>query len=72
MKIIDETIHNYHPSKLRRFDFLQAFVHLSTAFCNPDIDYMEEKVYVTKENPYNIINMVKTLDDESLRRIEER
>lgn len=45
---------------------LEAFVHLSTAFCCCDIEKMNEKVYPTTDNPRDIIQVVQWLNSEAL------
>ncbi|XP_039752666.1 putative fatty acyl-CoA reductase CG5065 [Pararge aegeria] len=45
---------------------LEVFVHVSTTFCHDDLDVVEEKLYPSKHNPQDIINMVDWMDDETL------
>lgn len=45
---------------------LQALVHLSTAFCNCDIEVMKEEVYDCKDDPHEVMRTVKWMDDKAL------
>ncbi|XP_071052567.1 fatty acyl-CoA reductase 2-like [Onthophagus taurus] len=45
---------------------LKSVVHLSTAFCNVEVSYMEEKVYPLNVDPYKIMDLVEWMDDKSL------
>ncbi|XP_076748801.1 putative fatty acyl-CoA reductase CG5065 [Xylocopa sonorina] len=45
---------------------LLAFVHLSTAFCYPEREELDEKVYDAPANPHDVIKLVRWLDEGSL------
>ncbi|KAL1517079.1 hypothetical protein ABEB36_000890 [Hypothenemus hampei] len=45
---------------------LAAFCHFSTAFCSADIEIFEEKVYESKDNPREVIELVRWLNPEAL------
>jgi len=45
---------------------LQVFVHVSTTYCHCKENVLEERYYSANENPYGILEMVKTLNDETL------
>nr|XP_022909107.1 fatty acyl-CoA reductase 1-like [Onthophagus taurus]XP_022909108.1 fatty acyl-CoA reductase 1-like [Onthophagus taurus] len=51
---------------------LQSVVHLSTAYCNVEIENMEEKVYPIDVDPYKIIDMVEWMDEKCLNGITKR
>ncbi|OAD60327.1 hypothetical protein WN48_05374, partial [Eufriesea mexicana] len=42
---------------------LQAFVYLSTAFCYPDKEELDEKVYDAPVDPHDVIRLVQWLDE---------
>ena len=44
---------------------LQVFVHVSTTYCHCKENILEERYYRANENPFGIMEMVKTLDDET-------
>lgn len=50
----------------RKIKNLKAFIHLSTAFCSADIDVFEEKVYPSPDNPWDVIEVTKWMNDEAL------
>nr|XP_022904425.1 fatty acyl-CoA reductase 1-like [Onthophagus taurus] len=65
--VITNTTSTYQLFKLcMNMKILQAFVHVSTAFCNVEIDYMEEKIYPMDVDPYKIMDLVKWMDEKSL------
>ncbi|XP_045457869.1 fatty acyl-CoA reductase 2-like [Melitaea cinxia] len=45
---------------------LEAFVHISTAFCHDELEVLEEKMYPSKHNPLDVIDSLKWMDDEML------
>ncbi|KAK7574219.1 hypothetical protein V9T40_011410 [Parthenolecanium corni] len=45
---------------------LECFVHTSTAYCHCDIPVMEEKIYPARHNPYDIMELVRWMDNETL------
>ncbi|KAI4470299.1 male sterility protein 2-related [Holotrichia oblita] len=45
---------------------LDIFIHLSTAFCSPDIDEFEEKIYESPFDPVDVINTAKWMPAEAL------
>nr|AGK27745.1 fatty acyl-CoA reductase [Ericerus pela] len=45
---------------------LESFIHTSTAYCHCDIPVMEEKIYPARQNPYDIIELVRWMDPETL------
>ncbi|KAJ8971090.1 hypothetical protein NQ317_006503 [Molorchus minor] len=45
---------------------LKAFIHYSTAFCSADIEVFEERVYESKDNPRDVINITNWLNSEAL------
>ncbi|KAI4461604.1 male sterility protein 2-related [Holotrichia oblita] len=44
----------------KQFKKLEVFVHVSTIFCCWDISILEEKVYPSPEDPYDMIEFCKT------------
>ncbi|XP_054286773.1 putative fatty acyl-CoA reductase CG5065 [Macrosteles quadrilineatus] len=51
---------------------LQAFVHLSTAFCHCEYDTLEETTYPSPANPHDIIRICQWMDDTTLELITAR
>jgi fatty acyl-CoA reductase len=47
-------------------------VHLSTAFCHPDLVDLEERVYDSPYDPHDIMRCIQWLDEASLDKITER
>lgn len=47
---------------------LQCFIHLSTAFCYPDKEILDEKVYEPHRDPYEVMKYVQTENEEVLKR----
>ncbi|XP_022910107.1 putative fatty acyl-CoA reductase CG5065 [Onthophagus taurus] len=45
---------------------LDAFVHLSTAFCSADLDVFEEKIYESPDNPRDVIKMTQWMKNEAV------
>lgn len=50
----------------RKMKNLEAFVHLSTAFCNCDQEIMYEKVYDFPHNPEDLMRMAEWMDVKTL------
>ncbi|EDV94977.1 putative fatty acyl-CoA reductase CG5065 [Drosophila grimshawi] len=48
---------------------LQALVHVSTSFCQCNEGSVEERAYPAPQNPFDIIEMVETMDDAALAEI---
>jgi fatty acyl-CoA reductase len=44
----------------------QAFVHLSTAFCHPDAEELEERIYDSPVDPHDVMRCVQWMDETSL------
>ncbi|XP_061723572.1 putative fatty acyl-CoA reductase CG5065 [Cydia pomonella] len=53
-------------SVARRFRNLVIFVHVSTAFCYPDYDVLEEKFHDPPADPYDVIRLCEWLDDKQI------
>ncbi|CAG4949380.1 unnamed protein product [Parnassius apollo] len=51
---------------------LEAFVHLSTAYCRCELDVLEEKLYPAMHKPEHIIKIVKWMDDATLDYLEPK
>ncbi|XP_072948538.1 putative fatty acyl-CoA reductase CG5065 [Epargyreus clarus] len=51
---------------------LEVFLHMSTAYCHDYLDTLEEKMYTSKHNPHDIINMMKWMDDDTLKTVENK
>ncbi|XP_072948535.1 putative fatty acyl-CoA reductase CG5065 [Epargyreus clarus] len=51
---------------------LEAFVHLSTAYCRCELDVLEEKLYPAVHKPGKIMDIVDWMDDEMLRYLEPK
>ncbi|XP_046975938.1 putative fatty acyl-CoA reductase CG5065 [Vanessa cardui] len=49
-----------------RMKKLEVFLHVSTAFCHDGVEILEEKMYPSKHNPYDVIESLKWMDDELL------
>ncbi|KAL1138004.1 hypothetical protein AAG570_009699 [Ranatra chinensis] len=43
---------------------MQAFIHLSTAFCHGDLEVLEEKLYPPPANPHDIIRSTQWMDQD--------
>ncbi|KAM7359604.1 putative fatty acyl-CoA reductase CG5065 isoform 1-T2 [Cochliomyia hominivorax] len=48
---------------------LKVFVHVSTSYCQCNESVLEERAYAAPQNPYEIIEMIKTMDDKALAEI---
>jgi fatty acyl-CoA reductase len=51
---------------------LQAFVHLSTAFCHCDVDVLEERIYESPLDPHDVMRCVQWMDETTLDMITQR
>lgn len=49
--------------------FFQAFIHVSTAYCNCDRTEIKEVIYSTPYDPSNIINLVHWLPEDMLEKV---
>ena len=54
----------------REMKHLEAFVDVSTAYCNCDLKHIEEKIYKAPVDPHAIIDLCSVLDAEKLNRPE--
>jgi fatty acyl-CoA reductase len=45
---------------------LQAFVHVSTAYCHCDEPVLEEAMYAAPTHPRNVLQVVDWMDDDAL------
>lgn len=50
---------------------LQAFVHVSTAYCNCDRSEIKEVIYNTPYDPSNIIDLVHWLPEDMLEKVPD-
>ncbi|KAJ0183923.1 hypothetical protein K1T71_000346 [Dendrolimus kikuchii] len=50
----------------RRLKKLAIFVHLSTAFCYPDYEILEERLHAPPVKPENVMKLIEWLDDKQL------
>lgn len=50
----------------RKMKKLRSFVHLSTAFCYPDKEELDEKVYESTADPQDVMRLVEWLDESSI------
>ncbi|XP_017891030.1 putative fatty acyl-CoA reductase CG5065 isoform X2 [Ceratina calcarata] len=50
----------------KRMKRLQTFVHLSTAFCYPDKEELDERVYDPPADPDDVMRLVEWMDETSL------
>ena len=57
-------------SLAREMKHLEALVDVSTAYCNCDLKYIEEKIYKAPVDPRAIIDLCRVLDAEKLNRPE--
>lgn len=48
---------------------LQAFIHVSTAYCHCDEDTLEERTYLSDVNPEKVIDMCQWMDPAALKDI---
>lgn len=51
---------------------LQAFIHVSTAYCNCDQAEVHEMVYTPPADPERVIKCVESLDDDIIDSITDR
>ncbi|XP_050358546.1 putative fatty acyl-CoA reductase CG5065 [Nymphalis io] len=54
-----------------RMKKLVVFLHVSTAFCHDGVEILEEKMYPSKHNPFDVIECLKWMDDELLDSLQE-
>lgn len=45
---------------------LQAFIHLSTTYCHVDQNELDERIYDSPHDPYEIMRLVQWLDEEAI------
>lgn len=57
-------------SLAREMKHLEALVDVSTAYCNCDLKYIEEKIYKAPVDPHAIIDLCRVLDAGKLNRAE--
>ncbi|KAL0851956.1 hypothetical protein ABMA28_000237 [Loxostege sticticalis] len=50
----------------RRLKNLVVFIHLSTAFCYPDYEVLDEKMHAPPAKPEDVIKLTEMLDDKQL------
>jgi hypothetical protein len=51
---------------------LQAFVHISTAYCHCEQPELEEVTYPSPHDPHAILQLVEWMDDDTLDSITPR
>ncbi|XP_017780106.1 PREDICTED: putative fatty acyl-CoA reductase CG5065 isoform X2 [Nicrophorus vespilloides] len=56
---------------VKRIKHLDAFIHMSTAFCSADIDVFEEKVYKCPDDPRAVVDVTKWMKDDALLDVTE-
>jgi hypothetical protein len=54
------------------FVCVQAFVHLSTAFCHCDQEELEERAYELRLDPLDVMKSLRWMDETSLNMITDR
>lgn len=52
-----------------KMENLKSFAYVSTTYCQCNESVLEEHAYPAPQNPYEIIEMIKTLNDQSLAEI---
>ncbi|XP_041971171.1 putative fatty acyl-CoA reductase CG5065 [Aricia agestis] len=50
---------------------LEAFVHVSTAYCRCELESLDEKLYPFKHDPHKVMDMVEWMDHNTLARLEK-
>ncbi|XP_031848957.1 putative fatty acyl-CoA reductase CG5065 isoform X2 [Nomia melanderi] len=50
----------------KKMKHLKAFVHLSTAFCYPDLEELGERVYDAPDDPHDIMRLMQWLDEAAI------
>nr|XP_033320820.1 putative fatty acyl-CoA reductase CG5065 [Megalopta genalis] len=45
---------------------LKSFVHLSTAFCHPDLDELGERVYDAPDDPNKVMDLIQWMDESAI------
>ena len=58
-------------SLARQINNLEALVDVSTAYCNCDLKYIEEKIYPAPVNPRGIMEICRVRERESWLRFEK-
>ncbi|XP_037955085.1 putative fatty acyl-CoA reductase CG5065 [Teleopsis dalmanni] len=48
---------------------LKVLLHVSTSYCQCNESVLEERAYAAPQNPFEIMNMIDTMDDQSLAKI---
>ncbi|KAL1463625.1 hypothetical protein WDU94_015363 [Cyamophila willieti] len=51
---------------------LVAFIHFSTAFCHPEQQVLEEKLYPSPVNPHDVMRAMDWMDDETIKALTPR
>uniref|UniRef100_A0A8D8LSN1 Fatty acyl-CoA reductase n=1 Tax=Cacopsylla melanoneura TaxID=428564 RepID=A0A8D8LSN1_9HEMI len=51
---------------------LVAFIHFSTAFCHPEQEVLEEKLYPSPVNPHDVMRAMEWMDDETIKALTPR
>ncbi|XP_052738909.1 putative fatty acyl-CoA reductase CG5065 [Bicyclus anynana] len=51
---------------------IEAFVHLSTAYCRCQLDELEEKLYPAAHDPEKLMDLLEWLDDDTLAYLEPK
>lgn len=50
----------------KKIKHLEAFVHLSTAFCHVDQKELEEHIYDSPQDPQDIMRLIQWLDEDTI------
>ncbi|XP_076646281.1 putative fatty acyl-CoA reductase CG5065 [Halictus rubicundus] len=45
---------------------LKSFLHLSTAFCHPDLEELGERVYDAPDDPHKVIQLIEWMDESAI------
>lgn len=56
----------------RKMKNLEVMVHTSTAFCNFEYFHIDEKVYDTAEDPFEVIRKANTMSEKEMAAIEKK
>lgn len=51
---------------VKEMKHLEAFIHLSTAFCHVDQEELGERTYDSPDDPQDIMRLVQWLDDDAI------
>ncbi|XP_026331129.1 putative fatty acyl-CoA reductase CG5065 [Hyposmocoma kahamanoa] len=70
-------LHNTRGTKLvldlaRQCNDLKGMCHISTAYCHPEVELLEEKPYPPPADPHKVIAAAELLDEETLEIISRR